>query len=66
MKLIIQRGIIIEKKIGDEVKVGEIVGYIHANDEEKASSAVNNLADAFVYTDKPIKVKTRVLEIYGI
>ena len=59
-------GIILEKKMGDEVSVGEIVAYIHANDEEKAKSAVTNLADAFIYSGKPVAVKSRVLEVYGI
>ena len=59
-------GIVIEKKIGDPVKIGEVLAYVHANDEEKASGAVKNLGDAFLYTDKPSKVKkSRVLEIYG-
>ena len=59
-------GIVIEKKIGDEVKVGEVIAYIHANDEKKAEGAANNLVDAFEYSKKPIKVKSRVLEMYGI
>lgn len=59
-------GLVIQKKIGDEVKVGEIVAYIHTNDESKAEGAVKNLADAFEYSEKPIKVKSRVLETYGL
>ncbi len=58
-------GIVLEKKIGDSVSVGEIIGYIHANDENKANGAVNNLADAFKYSVKPIKVRSRVLDIVG-
>ena len=59
-------GLVIKKKIGDEVKVGEIVAYVHTNDESKANGAVKNLAEAFEYSEKPIKVKSRVLEMYGI
>lgn len=59
-------GIVLKKKIGDNVSVGEIIAYIHANDEQKAEGAVKNLADAFLYSKKPINVKSRVLEIYGI
>ena len=59
-------GLVIKKKIGDEVKVGEIVAYVHTNDESKASGSVKNLAEAFEYSEKPIKVKSRVLEMYGI
>jgi len=59
-------GIIIEKKMGSQVNVGEIIAYVHANDEEKAAGAVKNMADAFEYTNKPFIVKSRVLEVYGI
>ena len=33
-------GFIFEKKIGDEVKMGDVLAYVHANDENKAISAV--------------------------
>ena len=59
-------GLEIKKKIGDEVKVGEVIAYVHTNDESKAEGAVKNLANAFEYSQKPIKVKSRVLEMYGI
>ena len=59
-------GIVLEKKIGDEVQVGEIIAYVHTNDETKAEGAVKNLADAFEYSAKPVKTKSRVLEMYGI
>ena len=29
-------GFVLEKKIGDDVRKGDILGYIHADDEEKA------------------------------
>ena len=32
-------GLVIKKKIGDEVKVGEIVAYVHTNDESKANGS---------------------------
>ena len=59
-------GLVIEKKIGDQVQVGEVIAYLHTNDETKAQGAVKNLADAFEYSEKPIKVHSRVLEMYGI
>ena len=46
--------------------VGEVVAYVHANDETKANGAVKNLADAFKYQNKPLVTKSRVSEIYGI
>lgn len=59
-------GFVFEKKIGDEVKVGEVLAYVHANDESKAISAVKNLADAYKYSSKVVIAKSRVLDIYGI
>ena len=59
-------GLVLEKKIGDQVQVGEVIAYLHTIDENKAQGAVKNLADAFEYSEKPIKTKSRVLEMYGI
>lgn len=59
-------GLVIEKKIGDQVQVGEVIAYVHTNDAAKAEGAVKNLADAFEYSKKPVVVKSRVLEMYGI
>ena len=43
-------GIVLEKKIGDNVKKGDIVAYIHANDENKAKEAVKKLEEIYVIT----------------
>ena len=59
-------GFVFEKKIGDEIKVGEVLAYVHANDENKAISAVKNLIDAYKFSDKKIIAKSRILDIYGI
>lgn len=41
-------GIVLDKKIGDNVKKGDIVAYIHANDENKAKEAVKELEEIYV------------------
>ena len=41
-------GITLNKKIGDKVKPGDIVAYIHANDEEKGREAVKRLEEIYV------------------
>ena len=56
-------GIVLNKKIGDEVKIGEILAYVHTDDEKKAMSASQNLKDAFKFTNKKVQNKSRVLEI---
>ena len=40
-------GIVLNKKIGDNVKKGDIVAYIHANDENKAKEAVGKLEEIY-------------------
>ena len=56
-------GIIINKKIGDTVMVGETLAYIHTDDEKKINGTTQNLKDAFNITTKKINFKSRVLEI---
>ena len=34
-------GFVLNKKVGDKVEKGEILGYIHANDEEKGKEIQN-------------------------
>ena len=40
-------GVEILKKCGEEVTLGEILGYIHANDKEKAKTAVRDMEEAY-------------------
>lgn len=56
-------GIVLNKKIGDHVTSGEIVAYIHTDDENKVMGATQNLKDAFKLTNKKVQIKSRVLEI---
>ncbi len=41
-------GIVLNKKIGDKVRSGDIVAYIHANDEEKGRKAIKRLQEIYV------------------
>lgn len=41
-------GIILNKKVGDEVKRGEFLGYIFANDERKLKEAEKKLVDIYI------------------
>lgn len=56
-------GIVLKKKIGDKVSSGEIVAYIHTDDESKVLGATKNLQEAFAITNKKLNSKSRVLEI---
>ena len=36
-------GFIFHKKVGDKVKKGEVLGYVHANEKDKANEVINQL-----------------------
>ena len=56
-------GIVLNKKSGEEVKIGEPLAYVHTNDENTVKGAVENLKQAFKITDKKIKKDSPVLGI---
>ncbi len=55
-------GIVLNKKIGDVVNSGEIVAYIHTNDESKVTGATQNLQEAFQITKRKIVPNARIME----
>ena len=56
-------GIWLEKKIGDKVNEGEVLAYIHANDEEKGKQAVEELKQAYKIVENPVKEEEHILGI---
>lgn len=56
-------GIELKAKIGDNVKVGDVLAYIHTNEESKVLGATQNLIDAFKITDKVKNKKVRSIEV---
>lgn len=56
-------GITINKKIGDNVTVGETLAYIHTDEDSKINGTTQNLKEAFKITNKKLNMKSRVLEI---
>lgn len=53
-----EAGIVLNKKIGDEVEVGETLAYIHTNKEEKIEEAIEKLKTAYtIGNTKPEKYK---------
>ena len=55
-------GIIFKKKIGDKVEVGDILGYIHANDEKKGKNAVNVLLASYEISSKLVQKPECILK----
>lgn len=51
-------GVIIDKKVGDKVSEGDIIAYIHGNDENKIRIAKERILLAYDYSNnQPIKTK---------
>ena len=59
-------GIIFEKKVGSEVKVGDILAKVYSNNEDRALRGSKNLVDAFRISDFPIRKVSRILDVYGM
>lgn len=56
-------GIILNKKSGDVVKIGEPLAFVHVNDENKVKGAVENLKSAFKFATKNVKKQKNVLGV---
>jgi pyrimidine-nucleoside phosphorylase len=56
-------GIILSKKRGDIVKMGDIIAYVHANDENKGIKAVENIKQNYIVE---AEFEDNIPLIYGI
>ena len=55
-------GLIFDKKIGDEVKIGDVLAYVHAATPEKAIECVEAIKEAYTIGNKKIS-KENIIEI---
>ena len=56
-------GIWLERIIGDQIKDGDILAYVHANDEEKGKQAVEDLKQAYNIVKNPVQMEKYILDI---
>ncbi len=56
-------GIVLNKKISDKVKKGDILAFIYANDEQKGNEAVEDLKEIYEISKEPVKKQETILEI---
>ena len=56
-------GVVLHKKVGDAVTVGESLGTIHASSEEKAQEAAKMLLDCFELVDEPVRRPALIKQI---
>lgn len=56
-------GIIINKKIGDKVNVGDVLGFIHSDDVEVGNNAVKELQNCYEFSDEYVEKQKHILGI---
>ena len=56
-------GVVLHKKVGDAVAVGDSLGTIHASSEEKAREAAKMLRDCYELADEPVKRPALIKQI---
>ena len=56
-------GIILNKKIADEVKVGDILAYVHSNDEQKGIEAAKELKDTYKISEMKLEKEKIILGV---
>lgn len=58
-------GILINKKVGDSVKKGEKIATLYANDESKLEAAIDELTQAYSYSQTPVDRPKLIKTIIG-
>lgn len=58
-------GILINKKVGDRVKKGEKIATLYANDEAKLAAAIDELTQAYSYSQTPVDRPKLIKTIIG-
>ncbi len=56
-------GVVLNKKIGDQVKRGQILAYIYGNDEDKVDKAYEMVANAYEINEERIERPKMILDI---
>ena len=56
-------GILLNKKISDPVNEGDVLAYVHANDEEKGKQAVKDVLEAYEIAPEKPNTPEHIIEI---
>ena len=56
-------GIILNKKVSEKVKEGDILGYIYANDEKKAHNVVEEMKNIIIISNEKSKNQDTIIKI---
>ena len=64
-KIDLSVGLVLTKKLGDYVRAGETLAFIHANDEEKADMAKKRFLAAYRFSTESVKKGLLIRKIIG-
>ena len=56
-------GIVLNKKISDKVQKGDILAYVHANDEQKGKEAVEEMKKAYKISEIEVEKEKVILGV---
>ena len=56
-------GIVLNKKISDKVNKGDILAYVHANDEEKGKQAVVDILEAYKISQEEPNKPVHIIDV---
>ncbi|MCR4611311.1 MAG: thymidine phosphorylase [Lachnospiraceae bacterium] len=56
-------GMVVNKKVADSVKTGQIIAFVYGNDEEKVDEAYKNILKAYTIKDERIDKPKMILDI---
>ena len=56
-------GVILNKKVSDKVETGEVLAYIHANDEEKGKIAVEKLKEVYKISENQVEKQKHIIGV---
>lgn len=56
-------GIIINKKIGEKVNIGDVLGFIHSDDIEVGNNAVKEMQNCYEFSDEYVEKQKHILGI---
>ncbi|TDT72465.1 pyrimidine-nucleoside phosphorylase [Hypnocyclicus thermotrophus] len=59
-------GLVLNKKIGDEIKEGELLATIYYNDDKNLNSSIKLLKEAYEISEKEIEKKDVILDIKSV
>jgi len=58
-------GVVLAKKVGERVARGEVLAYVHGNDEAKANEARERLLSAYSFSDEPPQPPVLIKKVFS-